>query len=415
MIKKLQQRFILITMVSLLVVLSVMVALINGFNLYRIDQRNDSLLKMISDNSGRFPEVTVEVKFRHAKEWRPEFQLELTEETPFETRYFWVRSDSAEDINDVDINNVAAVTAEEAKAYGQEVLANGGHSGYLGLYKYRVTTQADGGKLVVFVDCSTELNGWLTFLVISIAVSALCFVAVMILVAALSRRALAPVIENMAKQKQFIMDAGHELKTPLAIISANADVLELEHGSSEWLTSIKGQIVRLDGLVRNLLDMAKMEDESVKVIFAEFSLSNAVLEVVDPFITLAEANGLTIKQSIQPEVVICGDEAAIHQLVSILLENAVKYTTLQGEITITLRKRDRGGTQLEIANPCQELPEGDLNRLFDRFYRVDASRARQTGGYGIGLSVARSIAQAHKAKLTAHRIDGWGICFVVNF
>lgn len=415
MIEKLKRKFILITMVSLLLVLSVVVLLINGVNLYRIDHRADAILAMLSENDGRFPEVTVRVNFRPARELRPEFQLEMTEETPFETRYFWVRANDQSEIAKVDINNIAAVSEEEAADYGEAVLASGKNSGYQGLYKYRVTTAADGSRLVVFVDCGTQLNGWLTFLLISIAVAAFCLLAVLVLVMLLSRKALAPMIDNMERQKQFVTDAGHELKTPLAIISANADVLELEVGPSEWLTSIRHQTTRLEGLIRNLLTLSKMEEQETPIVFQTFSLSEAAADTLASFTTLAEASGVQLETAIQPDIPLYGSEEAIRQLISILTDNAIKYAVKPSVITVQLKSRGRSGALFEIANRSDNIPAGDLDRLFERFYRADASRARQSGGYGIGLSVAQAIAQAHKAKLTARREDEHTICFAVSF
>lgn len=415
MIEKLKRKFILITMISLLLVLSVVVLLINGVNLYRVDHRAEAILDMLSENDGRFPEVTVRVNFRPARELRPEFQLEMTEETPFETRYFWVRADDQAEIDTVDINNIAAVSEEEAVDYGEAVLAGGKTSGYQGLYKYRVTAETDGGQLVVFVDCGTQLNSWLTFLLISIAVAAFCFLAVLVLVMLLSRKVLAPMIDNMERQKQFVTDAGHELKTPLAIISANTDVLELEGGSNEWLTSIRHQTTRLEGLIRNLLTLSKMEEQENPMVFQTFSLSEAAADTIASFNTLAEANGVQIERDIQSDLTFYGSEEAIRQLISILTDNAIKYAVKPSTITIRLKNRGRSGALLEVANRCDKMPAGDLSRLFERFYRADASRARQSGGYGIGLSVAQAIAQAHKAKLTARREDEHTICFAVSF
>ena len=415
MIEKLKRKFILITMASVLIVLAVVVLLLNGYNFYRIDQRADALLAVLTENNGRFPEVTVRVDFRPAQELRPEFQLALTEETPFETRYFWVRTDEQGAVSRANTNNIAAVSKNEAIQYSQTALAGGKTTGYQGLYKYRVADQADGGQLVVFVDCASQLNSWLTFLLSSLAVAAICFLAVLVLVTLLTRRALAPMIDNMERQKQFVTNAGHELKTPLAIISANTDVLELENGPSEWLTSIRSQTTRLEGLIRNLLTMAKMEEQETPLVCQVFSLSAAVMDTAASFGPLAEASGVQLALDIQPDLLLDGSEEAIRQLISILTDNAIKYAAKPSTITLRLKSRGRSGALLEVTNRCDNIPTGDLHRLFERFYRADTSRARQSGGYGIGLSVAQTIAQAHKAKLTARREDEHTICFAVSF
>lgn len=415
MIEKLRHKFILITMVSLLLVLSAMVALVNSVNLYRIDKRAEALLDVLAENSGVFPEVTVKVNFRPARELRPEFELKLTEETPFETRYFWVSTDEEANIVQINLKNIAAVSEEEAADYGLSVLQSGKITGYQGLYKYRVTAANNGGHLVIFLDCGSQLNGWLTFLVTSLAVAAICFFAVLILVVLLSRKVLAPMIDNMERQKQFVTNAGHELKTPLAIISANADVLELESGQSEWLRSIRHQTARLEELIRNLLSMAKMEEQETPLAFRTFSLSETAVDVAETFTTLAEANGLALELDIQPELTLNGNEEAIRQLISILMDNAIKYAAKSTLVTLRLKSRGRSGALLEVSNVCVQMPEGDLSRLFERFYRADASRARQSGGYGIGLAIAQSIAQTHKAKISARREEDQRICFAVSF
>lgn len=415
MIEKLRHKFILITMAALLVVLSIVVVLLNGVNLYRIDQRAEALLEVLAENSGNFPEVTVKVNFWPARELRPEFELKLTEETPFETRYFWVSTDEAANIEQVNIKNIAAVSKEEAVAYGQAVLDGGKTSGYQGLYKYRVTAAANGGHLVIFVDCGSQMNGWLTFLLTSIAVAAVCFFAVLVLVVLLSRKALAPFIENMERQKQFVTNAGHELKTPVAIISANADVLELEDGPNEWLKSIHHQTARLEELISHLLLMAKMEEQEMPLAFGIFSLSEATAAVAQTFRPLAETNGLELELEIEPALTLNGNEEAFRQLVSILMDNAIKYAAKPSTVTLTLKSRGRSGALLEVSNQCLQLPEGDLSRLFERFYRADASRTRQSGGSGLGLAIAQSIAQAHKAKINARREAGERICFAVSF
>ena len=415
MIKKLQHKFILITSAAMLIVLTVLMLLVNGYNLYRINQRADGLLKVLAENDGRFPEVTVRVDFRPAQELRPEFQLALTEETPFETRYFWVRTNAEQSITGVSTAHIAAVSDSEAISFSLAALSGGKRSGYYGLYKYLVTDQMGGGQMVIFVDCASQLNNWLTFLLSSLAVAVICFLAVLCLVMLFSRRALWPIIDSMERQKRFVTDAGHELKTPLAIISANTDVLELESGPNQWLASIRRQSARLEGLISNLLTMAKMEEQETPLVTAPFSLSQAVEETAQSFATLAEAKDLQLSWAIQPTLTLNGSEDAIRQLVSILLDNAVKYAAKTTAITLTLKSRGRSGALLEVTNVCAQMPQGDLNQLFERFYRNDASRSRQSGGYGIGLSVAQAIAQAHKAKLTARRENPSTICFAVSF
>lgn len=390
MIKKLQRKFVLISMVSLLAVLTVLIGAVNGVNLSRMNRQADGLLTLLSQNGGSFPKTDKGKKQPH----QPDQGFRLTEETPFETRYFWVRSggDSTSEIN---TGHIAAISSTEAQEYGRKALDSGKASGWQGVYKFQVT-QEGTGSLVVFVDCSMQLETWLAFLLTSVLVGVVCLLGVLLLVFLLSKRAVTPMVESMEKQKQFVTDAGHEIKTPLAIISANADVLELEYGSCEWLDSIRSQSVRLNELVKNLLSLAKMDEDCVSLVFSDFCVSDAVFEAAAPLEVLAETKGKHFSLEVEPGLSLHGDEAGIRQLVSILVENAVKYTPEQGEISVCLRQKEK--VRLEVSNTCIGT-ELNLSRIFDRFYRADSSRARETGGYGIGLSIARAIVSAHRGKI----------------
>lgn len=225
-----------------------------------------------------------------------------------------------------------------------------------------------------------------------------------------------PIIESMEKQKQFITDAGHEIKTPITIISANADVLEMTGGENEWITSIRNQTIRLDKLVKNLLMLSKVDEGNVKMEFSDFDLSNTVLEAAESFQTIAETQEKDFTLQIQSGLKLHGDESSIHQLVSTLVDNAMKYSNEKGTIKITLsstKKGGKSGTKIEVYNTTDQIEKANLDKLFDRFYRADASRSRDTGGYGIGLSIAKSIVEAHHGKIAVKSEDGRSIFFTV--
>lgn len=401
MIKKLQRKFVLIAIGSLTLVIVVLIGLVNLVNLYQMDQRAGQLLAILSDNNGEFPEFK--------KEEPPKHMGRMTPETRFETRYFTVCTDSKDRVTQIDTGHIAAVSSSDAKKYAVEVLESGKRTGYDGSYKYQVTEYESGEKLILFVDCSTQLQSVFSFFVISCSIASFCILIVFILVSVFSKRAIRPVLESMEKQKQFITDAGHEIKTPLAIISANTEVLELMEGKSEWTESIQNQVKRLNDLVKNLLTLSKLEEEQINLVFTDFSVSDAVQETAEPFVTLAESQGKILELFIQHGLSMNGDEANIRQLVSILVDNAIKYADGGGKVQVGLKKTGKQLT-LEIYNDCAVLPDDDLNHLFERFYRADSSRARETGGYGIGLSIAKAIVQAHKGKIFARKQDG-GICF----
>ncbi|MBP5212870.1 MAG: GHKL domain-containing protein, partial [Pyramidobacter sp.] len=229
----------------------------------------------------------------------------------------------------------------------------------------------------------------------------------------LTRSALAPVRRRIEQQKQFITDASHELKTPLAIISADADVLEMCEGENEWVSSIKSQTARMDTLVRNLVSLSKLDETANEGEHVTFNLSEAVLDTALNFEPLAKSRNLQFTLDVAPGLTIKGSEGEIRQLVSLLCDNALKYTNDGGEIRLSLYKNGKT-LCLDAYNTCESIEKDKLPHLFDRFYRADNSRARETGGYGIGLSIAKAIVERHKGKISAASADGRSILFRIQ-
>ena len=438
MINKLRRKFVLIAVLSLFVVELVIVGVINGLNFYNVNEQADTLLQLISDGGGKFPDTpTGEQIKRYEKkkaydsetsepssgEEKPEppdadkrnkstkviGAGEVDLETRYSTRYFTVTTNLENDIKQINTSRIAAVSAKEAKSYAQDILDSDSKTGYTDNYKYLITTKGEE-KLVIFVDMNSDIQTARNFFLISLLVAFGSLVVVTVLVAVFSKRAIRPAVENMERQKRFIVDAGHEIKTPLAIISANTEVIEMLDGGNEWLESIKHQTKRLSDLVQRLLKLAKMEDEVIQeMVVTEFNISDAVADTAEPFITLAKSKNKDIELDIAEGLRFTGDEASVRELVSILTENAVKYAEENTTIKISLSRHGRE-THLSVFNKGEPISEKSLERLFDRFYREDSSRTRETGGSGIGLSIARSIVTAHKGSISAKNTDG-GILF----
>lgn len=407
MIKKLQKKFIMITMGSLALVVFILLGAINVVNYYKMDSKMNGAIKILSENQGEFP------KYKKGTEMLSEekFGFEINPETPFQTRYFIVKVNKDGSIKEADTEHVAAVTPEDAVKYAKKILGNGKKSGHKDMYKYAVVNESYG-SMIIFIDYRIQSQEIALFSLISCVVALVIFSFVFILVSIFSKRVINPIIESMEKQKQFITDAGHEIKTPLAIISANADVLELISGKNEWITSIRNQTSRLDKLVKNLLMLSKMNEDDIKLVFSDFNLSDIVVETADQFKVIAENQNKKFLMDIEPELKLHGDESSIRQLVSTLVDNAMKYSNENGEIKISLSTVKKG-IKLEVYNTVDKIEKGNLDKLFDRFYRADSSRARETGGYGIGLSIAKSIAETHHGKIFAKSDDGKSIRFTV--
>lgn len=407
MISRLKRKFIMITMSSLCLVMMLLVGTINVINYNQINQTAEETLRILSENQGRFPDFNHGIAPPKIK--RPGF--EMNEETKFQTRYFLVELDKEGAVRAIDTSHISAVTSNDALEYTDKVISSGKTGGYTGYYKFR-TFPTTEGSMLIFLDCRKELQMVFYFLLTSGAVALGTLLFVFILVSVFSMRAINPIIISMEKQKQFITDAGHEIKTPLAIISANADVLELTNGESEWITSIRNQTSRLDKLVKNLLTLSRMEEENIKISYHEFDMSQCVERISHSFLAVSESQNKKLDIEVQANLTFNGDEGCIEQLVSTLLDNAMKYSNRQGFIKVSLSAYKKG-MKLEVCNSVEQIDVKNLERLFDRFYRADESRSRETGGYGIGLSIAKSIVEAHHGKISANSEDGSSVCFTV--
>lgn len=404
-------------MLSTMLVLTAIMGVVNFSNYREMLDRADEMTALLEQNDGKFPEEpswheqddteTPPAKPENDEKDKSRFSVE----TPFETRYFTVTVDENGEVTDCDLDRIAAVDEETAEEYTQTAQQKNKTTGFQGIYRYRVTETEDGAKYV-FLDCRREISNFRTVLVTTISVSLLGLAAVFVLVVIFSRMVFRPVEESIQKQKRFITDASHELKTPLTIIDANTEVMEMESGESQWTKSTRKQIQRLSGLVQQLVTLSRLDEEKGLEEKCEFNLSEAVSECVQPYESLAQTREKNLTLNIEEDITYTGDERSIRQLAGILMDNAVKYSSENGNITLTLKKKGKK-IFLEVYNDADDLPQGKMDVLFERFYRLDSSRNSGTGGSGIGLSVAKAIVQAHKGKITAENKNGRGLTITV--
>lgn len=421
MIRKLQNKFILISMLSMLLVLAVIIGSINILNYRQVIQDADHVLRILSENNGEFPKKRPHFETKQQetegqdappipKNPRPD-EPDMSPEMPYETRYFSVLFAKDGAISSINIDKVAAIDEEKASAYATQILNTNRTSGFLSSYRYRKEAVSDGTR-IIFVDCKRNLSTFRSFLLTSILVSFLGLLSVFILVVFFSRLVMKPVSESYEKQRQFITDAGHEIKTPLTIIDANREILEMEYGENEWSKSIGKQTKRLTDLTNSLIYLSRMEEAEKHLQNIDFSISDMAAEAITSFQALADTQGKHFTTRITPALSYHGDEVSIHRLFSILLDNAIKYSPPQGSIEVTLDKRGKN-IRFTVCNTTEEIPQGSLPHLFERFYRTDASRNSETGGHGIGLSIARAITEAHKGKISAESRDGHSLLITV--
>lgn len=375
MIRRLRWRFIFSAMSALLLVMMVLLGTINGLAYWQNIDKIDGLIDLIATHEGRLPQNI------HAANGKLRKELKLSAETPYETRYFTVRLNGEDRPYAVNLSNIAGTGSDRAKILARMALNSDKPRGSLDHFRYRVI-QEGSGKLLIFLDTQNEANLRREFIRNSLSVSIAAFFATFILVVLFSKRAVQPIIDNHNLQRRFISDAGHELKTPLSIISANVDILELTGGQSEWTESIHRQVDRMNSLIGELLKLSTMEDRAMRPRDYELQDFSQITE--------------EIAESFQP--VAQHDKKAL----AIAIEPNVRNSTVE----IALHSHNRQGARLSVSNTCLNPPNvAELNRLFERFYRADPSRARQSGGFGIGLSMAKAIVQAHKGQVTADLQD----------
>lgn len=400
MIRKLRFKFILLTMTVLLAVLVVIIGGINMANYANVVNNADTVLSLLSENHGHFPNLNF---FSHR------LRKDLSPELPFESRFFSVLLDENWMSLQTETGNIAAVDVESAIAMAQTAAAKKSGTGFLGDYRYQKVQEGTRVR-IIFLDCGRSLESFRTFLFASILISLCGFLVVLAVVTLLSGRIMRPFAESYEKQKRFITDAGHELKTPLTIIGADVDILAMDQGENEWLSDIQKQVKQLTGLTNDLVFLSRMEEADTPMQKLPFPLSDVVSETAASFQALAQAQGKTFTTRISPMLTLEGDEKAIAQLVRLLLDNALKYSPEGGSVSLTLEKTGRQ-CRLSVSNTTDNpLPLDNLKALFERFYRADPSRNSQTGGHGIGLSVAKAIVTAHGGKIQATSEDGHSLC-----
>lgn len=304
-------------------------------------------------------------------------------------------------------------TEDDAQTMLDYVLEKGKTDGWYGSLQY-FRKDYDRGTLVVFSDRSAEQLLLHKVLLVSILVFLLMEGVVFLLTMILTKRAMRPMQETFERQRQFISDAGHELKTPLTIISANVDILHDEIGENKWLSYIQSQAERMRVLVGEMMNLTKLEMGDKEKDFVDFSLSEAVSGAALPFEGQAFEQEKQLELEIQEDISYHGNPDQIKQLVGIFMDNALKYSKEHGEIRVTLQQVQNKKT-LKVYNTGKGIPESEKEKIFQRFYRSDASRARATGGYGLGLSIAQSIADAHKIRIQVESEYEHWICFILTF
>ncbi len=406
MIYRLRKKFISICILSFIAVFMIVFALIFLITKIQTNQSLDMHADIISQNNGKFPDFN-ETRPGGNRPMPPEG---FNRESPFTTRYFTVIFDKKTNTVFSDTRQIASVGEEEAKTYAIEALSAGNVRGWCDDYRYKIY-DTETGTAIVFVSGIAAKENNRNFMLGTLSVFALCSAVVIILIIFISKRAVKPTAESYEKQKQFITNANHELKTPLTLIRTNLDILESEVGENEWLSDIREETFLMSELVNRMVSLARMDEDGTKPPMKEFSISDAVADTASAFATSIESSGKHLTVNIASPSSYVGDEAGIRQVISILMDNASKYCDMGGEIKVSLTG-DRHPS-LCIENSYAAVGNLELNRLFDRFYRADKARTWGTG-FGIGLSMAKAVVEKHNGSITVYNIENNKIGFRVN-
>ncbi len=414
MFKQSRKKIILSIMGSLILLFAATLTVIMLAS-YREVRRNNSemlerhaeryMLEPAADGPGpERPEKDGEWNGPHGKEdippgETPDYKL---------STFYSVAIDGDGKVLSADCGREGLYSEEELTALAQEVLKSGQKSGRIGALTY-LAAEKDGYTLVAFMDNTVTENGLKTLLRNVLIFGGAAIIILFFISLWLSKRIIRPLEENDLRQKQFISDASHELKTPVSVVSANAEMLAREIGENEWLGNIRYENERMGELVRQLLDLSRAENAEAAA--ETVDLSRAVTGEVLAFESLAFEKGRTLESDIEDGIAVSGSRTQLSQIVSILLDNAVRHAEGQ-TVGITL-KRHGHAASLSVVNDGAEIPPEKQAHLFDRFYRVDEARNSEDGHYGLGLAIAKAVAEKHGGSIGVSCGNG-KVCFTVT-
>lgn len=396
MFRKLKIRFILLASAAIVCILLTMIAVLNSVRFLQTNGEIQAVLNILSANNGDFPSV---------EETAESLQNDrITIDTIYQYRYFSVVYKEDKTLYSTNLDHLSNLSKEQALSYANKVIKDSRSSGVFKVgsqfYSYQITQDSKTKRyLLVVLDSTNYLESRNDFFWLSIQLCFYSFIFFVLVVSGFSNFAIRPYIKNYENQKRFITNAGHELKTPLAIISANTELQELMTGENEWTESTKDQVKRLSNLINQMVVLARLEEQP-DVTLVDVSFSEVVKKVAGNFKSVIEKAGKKYEIKLQEDIHVKATEDELYELVSILIDNACKYCDEDGQIFVTLTKAKRGKrARLTVANSYADGKNVDYSRFFDRFYREDESHNQKQPGYGIGLSMAESLVRIFKGRI----------------
>ena len=372
---RLQFRFVLLSFAALLILQSLIVGVTLWRNYRQITLKADRLITTIISN----PESS-EVA---------------------DARYFTVTYDLSNRTLETDTSHTALISRSQATDYAKSVLADKTDKGYIENYRY-LAHRGKNGISIVFLSRTVALESFRNSTVSLLGISGIGIMLMIAVLAAVSGKVVSPLVKNRQKQKEFITSASHELKTPLTVINADAQLLETEIGENEWLSDILKQTEQMTDMTHRLVFLARAEEQNEQTVKIEFPISDIAKEVAASYQAVARSSGKIYAEKIKPNVSFCGDEKAIRELMTALLDNAFKYGTENGTVTVSLTAVGHA-VCFSVENTVDKVRAADISHFTERFYRSDTSD--KVKGFGIGLSVAQAVCETHRGRLTVELVE----------
>ena len=402
-------------MISIIVVLMAIIGTITLINYNKTVDNIDKVLTVLVDNNGKFDDLDFgddnlentdgnnnKDNLNHQKD-----HGEFTKETPYWTRFFSVKFTNSSPDPAVDTSMIASVSKEEAIDMAKETIDSNSMIGFYGAYRYKVKI-ADDFKLVVFVDCTKEMRSIRYFVFTGTWISLVGIIAVFIIVFIFSKIVFNPVKRTYDKQKRFVTNAAHELKTPLTIISANNELIDAQYNSLDETQAIDKQVKKLTIMINNLTLLSKLDEEDKNVDLKEkVDLTKLSNDLIEPFKVIFESRNIKFNFFVDDNCYIKGNTNLISQLLSLLIDNANKYalTYIDFEVRIVGKS-----VELKTSNDA-DIDEKNPNLLLERFYRNDKARGKIEGS-GIGLSVVNEIVKLHKGTIKLNASNNVYSCVI---
>ena len=407
MFRKLRLRFIATASLAILIVLFSVVGVLNSARHVQTVDEINKILTLLSDNGGSFPSISKTTS---------ELGDTVSVDTLFQYRYFSAKMDHHGNIISLNSSNISDLTDQEVKEFLERINhskdTRGDFSYHHHTYSYMVAETSRRSDLIVVLDSTNQFRDNMTLVHLSIWMSGISVIFFVLVISIVSGKVIKPFIRNYERQRRFITNAGHELKTPLAIISANNELVELMNGESEWTKSTNDQVKRMTGLINSLVAMARLEEQP-ELVLTNVNFSDIARDAAEDFKGPVIKDGKEFVMDIQPNIHVKAEEKSLFELVTLLVDNANKYCDPAGKVSVTLRKNRLSKAKLEISNTYTKGKDVDYTKFFERFYREDESHNNKTSGYGIGLSMAQTMVKLFKGNISVNYKDDT-ITFVVS-